>query len=89
MVGITTGNCQLDISTAIACCCAFLAPKFFDLLKIVSHLNNNLQFIGKQITIDKNNKQAVAPLFIYLPGMDGSGVLFGIQAEALKRFFEL
>jgi pimeloyl-ACP methyl ester carboxylesterase len=55
----------------------------------VSHLNNNLQFIGKQITIDKNNKQAVAPLFIYLPGMDGSGELFGIQAEALKRFFEL
>lgn len=42
-----------------------------------------LQFITPQ------SSQSQAPLFIYLPGMDGTGKLFYRQAEGLKKFFTI
>ncbi|MFZ4677643.1 MAG: hypothetical protein ACOYM4_18460 [Nodosilinea sp.] len=29
------------------------------------------------------------PMFVYLPGMDGSGELFGLQSTGLKSHFDI
>lgn len=44
---------------------------------------------GKRVSVKSKLKETLRPLFIYLPGMDGTGKLFHAQADKLSHWFDL